>query len=951
MSAAPSLDRFEFHRITATPRLYAEPNDVEREDLTDTKIAAQLFAGLTAAHAELGDLDDGALAIAWDRLPGTRELRVLHGGRPVDPSVERSSAGTELPVLYPPGSRGQRMPAGRLVREWASFPVWMCCAGRSDPLWGPQGRSETTAPGRGGFEDYVAHINGGFAWLVVAQPLPTAAVDAELARLNRELPGLRRRENVESDRVALLRGEARFRELARAHAAGLWSVRILVGGTDLASAKQAARLLCSSSDLDQLPYTVRPLPGSFDLAGALAAHENATDEFAAPFTATSELVAALARPPRRELAGIRVIEPPVFDQTPERPGEVGIGVVLDSADQEVGEFSVSLDTLNRHAFVAGATGSGKSQTVRHLLEGLHGRGIPWLVIEPAKAEYARMAGRIDDVVTVIRPGDPHAAPVGLNPLEPEPGFPVQTHIDLIRALFLAAFDAEEPFPQVLAKALNRAYTNLGWNTVVGTSIHPKATPRYPRMSELREVALEVVDDIGYGREVADNVRGFVDVRIGSLALGTPGVFFEGRYPLDIGDLLRRNVVLEIEDVGNDQDKAFFIGAVLIRVFEHLRIRADGGPATLRHVTVVEEAHRLLKQALPGSPAEHGVELFAGLLAEIRAYGEGIVVAEQIPVKIAPEVVKNTALKIMHRLPAADDREFVGASMNLDDAQSRSVVAMAPGEAAVFADRMDRPIRVRVPVGEGRESTEKACGDAKIHGSAAPLTLLELEVARRLADDPRLVIWIELLVIAHLTGSPSPVPDPAWLAGLSNGISSGVLDEAIAHGIRTAVDDRYAGLAAHYQPEDLTDHLLWSVARTRRLDRSCSGFEVEWQAGRFRWADVIRTLAKCAKQTTGGPHPMTPAWKARGLVVPGDSPAEQFDQLRDDPSSWLPNRSIVFGSGTPNRLAAALSRTSRERIPVNRLREGSRFLRIAGSWPEEVLEPLLENESQWKVNTK
>ncbi len=148
-----------------------------------------------------------------------------------------------------------------------------------------------------------------------------------------------------------------------------------------------------------------------------------------------------------------------------------------------------------------------------------------------------------------------------------------------------------------------------------------AVGRYPTIGQLQRTAAEIVEHIGYGKEVTADVRGFVDVRMGSLREGTPGRFFEGGHPLDIAALLERNVVLELEDITNDQDKAFLIGAVLIRIVEHLRVKAASGTIErgLAHVTVVEEAHRLLKNVENG-PAAAAVELFASLLAEIRAYG-------------------------------------------------------------------------------------------------------------------------------------------------------------------------------------------------------------------------------------------------------------------------------------------------------------------------------------------
>ncbi|WP_462186470.1 ATP-binding protein, partial [Frankia sp. CcWB2] len=393
------------------------------------------------------------------------------------------------------------------------------------------------------------------------------------------------------------------------------------------------------------------------------------------------------------------------------PGAVRLGDVLDAGWMPAGAFSVPRATLNRHAFVCGATGSGKSQTVRSLLESLTRAPapVPWLVLEPAKAEYARMAGRLAGLaqVLVIRPGRLDAPPASLNPLEPEPGFPLQSHIDLVRALFLAAFEAHEPFPQVLARALTVSYQDLGWNLVLDRPepahrprfrvAGPKEDPkvdvrrRYPTLGDLQRTATRVVENIGYGAEVTADVRGFVDVRIGSLREGSPGRFFEGGHPIDIGALLARNVVFELEDITSDQDKAFLLGAVLIRVVEHLRVRyGNAGAGGLRHVLVLEEAHRLLKNVTDG-PAAAAVDLFASLLAEIRAYGEGLIVVEQIPAKILPDVIKNTALKVMHRLPAADDREAVGATMNLRDDQSELVVALPAGVAAVSADGMDRPV--------------------------------------------------------------------------------------------------------------------------------------------------------------------------------------------------------------------------------------------------------------------
>ncbi|MFB7898226.1 DUF853 domain-containing protein, partial [Streptomyces xiamenensis] len=318
-------------------------------------------------------------------------------------------------------------------------------------------------------------------------------------------------------------------------------------------------------------------------------------------------------------------------------------------------------------------------------------------------------------------------------------------------------------------------------------------------------------------------------------------------------------------------------------------------------------HRLLKNALPGSTAAHSVELFGSLLAEVRAYGEGILVAEQIPSKLLPDVIKNTAVKIVHRLPAADDRTAVGATMNLNAPQSRHLVSLPPGRAAVFVDGMDRPVRVAVPLGQDREST--ATANRLLPGAPNPqsvlshfddgnsYTLRELSEGSEIAADPRLILWIELLTIAHLTGRRSPRPAPAWLSTVLNLTDHRLLRCAVAILIDQAIADRYSGLSTHYPPEDLAAHLSQQVRHS--LDggsHRCDGRETRWQAGQYRWVDVIARLkrARASGRPAQGPHADTGAWAARGLDLPGNTLDQQITQWRDHPDNWRPSETVVLG---------------------------------------------------------
>ncbi|MFD9394402.1 ATP-binding protein [Streptomyces sp. NPDC060000] len=806
---------------------------------SEDELRAQRLAALVSAHhaPHPHDPAGGAVLVGWARRAADGPLDVLVGGSALLGGRTDEADGTVSLLRLPAGARGRRQPTGAAAALMAAFPCWSAVAGVTDGLLvddEPRPARTGAALQRPTLEDCLLGVwQEPFAWLVFAEPVPAA----ELDELTGDVADERRRAQAKAEgspeyAIAAARLERRHKELAKASATGLWRIRLLAGGRTPEEATRVAALLCASADLEGLPYALRPTGRVGDLPTVLGGVLPAPEEY--PFHAGSDLLAALARPPAQEIPGVRFALRPEFDVTPETAGRpaspgaapVRLGSVLDRNRSPVGDLELTRSTLNRHTFVCGATGGGKSQTVRGLLESATYAGIPWLVVEPAKAEYRFMSARLGDTVEVIviKPGDPESLPAGLNPLEPSAytsgeRFPLQTHLDMVRALFLASFDPQEPFPQVLSAALTRCYEDLGWDLTLGEPTFPGTEPRYPTLEDLEHTALKVVSDIGYGKEVADNVQGFIKIRLASLRLGTTGRFLEGGRPLDFGELLKRNVVFEIEDVGDDKDKAFLMGTILIRLVEYLRMeqrvtRQLSFP--LRHLTVFEEAHRLLRRAEEGGASAHAVEMFAGLLAEIRAYGEGLVIADQIPSKLLPDVIKNTAAKVVHRLPAQDDREAVGATMNITQAQSEYLVTLRPGEAAVFTDGMDYPLLVRMRDGTDREDAgvvrpasaagmtgarSRACG---ADCSTAPCTLRDLRRAQRLTEqaEVRITLWAEMAVAAHLLGWTTPLPGEAMRRDLEP-YRGRLLDCAIGQAVDGAVHSRVGTPA---DPGALAEHV-------------------------------------------------------------------------------------------------------------------------------------------------
>jgi hypothetical protein len=481
--------------------------------------------------------------------------------------------------------------------------------------------------------------------------------------------------------------------------------------------------------------------------------------------------------------------------------------------------------------------------------------------------------------------------------------------------------------------------------------------------------MEVIAEVGYGPELQADVRGFVDIRLRSLRTGSAGRFFEGGHPADIAELLTRNAVLAIEDVANDEDKAFLIGTLIIKITEHLRLRqraaamarngsADGRDDVLRHVIVIEEAHRLLRAGRPGASG-HAVELFAGLLAEIRAYGEGLVIAEQIPAKLMPDVVKNTALKIVHRLPASDDRELVGATMNLDAEQSRQVVSFPPGVAAVFADGMDRPLRIKVPFGGHAERPPEpgqlavsplaarrssACGPECTAGRAC--SLLELRSADLLAasdDFAWLRVWTEAMVLAFLTNSPLPVV-PAALRSRWSALDARLRECVLASVIERAVAGRSRAIRDHFQPEELSAAV--SVVALRILSGGKGALTQvgsDWVIPQLQWLHELERALPLTGPTTDPFELALPLeFELPGLVDrPDIKIGQRVSALRRHPLSMeldanrMPAWTALLGEDDQRGFAADLALLAVGSSHRGQLLQAAGEMGVAG-WLEPVL---------------
>lgn len=428
---------------------------------------------------------------------------------------------------------------------------------------------------------------------------------------------------------------------------------------------------------------------------------------------TTRQLAAYVHLPEMEAPGFAVDLAPRFDTMPPRAStasdSVLIGQILQHKRDTGAPYRVSLKSLTRHAFVAGTTGAGKTNTIFSLLREADAAGVPFLVIEPAKTEYRAMLEQpgLGSRLRVFTPGKEAVGPFLLNPFE-SPGVPVSEHLDLVRAAFAAAFGMWAPLPQILERCLHEVYRDRGWDLRTNRNERLEASApdtdrsrAYPTLSDLIAKAATVIGSLGYDDKVSGDLRAALTTRLDALRIGGKGAMLDVARSLPIADLLTSPTVVELESLGDEGDKAFVTALLLVRLAEYRR--SVGQSDRLEHLLVIEEAHRLLSHAPAvisdeqANPRGQAVETFVNLLSEIRAYGQGVIIADQVPARLAPDVMKNTTLKVAHRIVSADDREALGAAMAMEPEQARALVTLGVGEAIVFGSGDDSPLMVRVPL--------------------------------------------------------------------------------------------------------------------------------------------------------------------------------------------------------------------------------------------------------------
>lgn len=442
--------------------------------------------------------------------------------------------------------------------------------------------------------------------------------------------------------------------------------------------------------------------------------ENAMILTATSYVATDELSHVIAFP-QKPLKGLPVLEGIEFGREPH-------SLVFTNSDLEIGSeyykyqinivqrISISKEELTSHTFITGSTGSGKSNTIYCLLKRLVDQDVKFLVVEPAKGEYKEVIGKRSDVsVYGTNPLVKEMELLRLNPFR----FPKHTHIlehlDRLIEIFNVCWPMYAAMPAILKDSVERAYVCSGWD--LEKSENKYDSELFPTFVDVVEQIKEVLVESDYSEDNKGDYTGALVTRLKSLTNGINGLIFVSDDIKD-EDLFDKNVIVDLSRVGSSETKSLIMGLLVLKLQEYrMEQRVMGAIIndSLKHVTVLEEAHNLLKKTSTEQVSEgsnligKSVEMLANSIAEMRTYGEGFIIADQSPGLLDMSVIRNTNTKIILRLPDYSDRVLVGKSVGLTDAQIDKLSNLEKGVAVIRQSDWLEPVLCKVDKYEDKES--------------------------------------------------------------------------------------------------------------------------------------------------------------------------------------------------------------------------------------------------------
>ena len=386
---------------------------------------------------------------------------------------------------------------------------------------------------------------------------------------------------------------------------------------------------------------------------------------------------------------------------------VELGKLLWSGSSTDMCVKLPIDTLSRHALVCGVNGSGKTNTVLSILDGFVKANRPFFVIEPAKTEYVDWAIKYNQgikdpskKIKIFIPGCENYAKANftpqklrINPFEvislPNSELRVLSHIDRLKSTFASAFPMQDILPVIVEHLLYELYTEK--HPMLDKEDGAYMKRGYPSLASVDSNFIDsLMANIGYARENTQNISAALRTRFRSLTYGWKGELLNNPkltgYTWD--ELFGTPVVVNLSYAGDDQDRAFIMSLLLQFLYEYRIAESEANKRSFasnecRHLVIVEEAHRVMSRCdNPESPLYKSAQMFSNFLSEVRAYGQGMMVVDQVPTRLIEDAIKNTNVKIIHKLVASDDSQRIAECIGLTPEQQKVIAKLSVGQAVL-----------------------------------------------------------------------------------------------------------------------------------------------------------------------------------------------------------------------------------------------------------------------------
>lgn len=424
--------------------------------------------------------------------------------------------------------------------------------------------------------------------------------------------------------------------------------------------------------------------------------------------------------PKKSVSGLAVVEMAEFgrsvvyeNKAPSRKIEFGniyhMGVVENS------RVEMDLDLLSSHCFITGSSGSGKSYATYELLEQVLQNDVKIMIIEPAKGEYKQIFGGLKGIK--IFTTDPNAYRIlKINPFQFPDNIHLLSHIEQLLQIFNASWPLYAAMPAILKQAVVDSYTRCGWDIQNSIWIPGICNHKYPVFSDVLEILPDIINTSDYSSDSKGDYKGALLTRVQSMTVGINGVIFKNSVGIEDSLLFDSNVVIDLSELGSDEAIALIMGVLIMKLNEYRKSQRKENPklalnSQLRHVTVLEEAHNLLKRTSKDQNQEganmigKSVEMISNSIKEMRTYGEGFIIIDQSPMAVDSSAIENTSTKIIMNTPAKDACEELGSALSLNDEQTRELSRLNVGVAAVFQKGWLSPVLMKVDKWDDRYNTQ------------------------------------------------------------------------------------------------------------------------------------------------------------------------------------------------------------------------------------------------------